>query len=85
MASPKGDSDVPAPPFTPPPAPHEARTRPSEAGSPVVLANQRDERCVDVREATSGSALPRKLALEEEEPLLQDNDERFCLLPVKCA
>lgn len=69
---------------TPPQSFEKPRARSSSPDSPVVLAHQVDQGLVG-----SGRRLPtdgfpaRQLAWDAEEPLLQDNDERFCLLPVK--
>lgn len=82
MASGKEDVEGTVHPLTPPPKAYEERPRSSEPDTPVVLANQVDAPRLDacLREGTPSTAQRR---LDLDEPLLQDNDERFCLLPVK--
>lgn len=69
---------------TPPQSTEKSQTRSSSPDSPVVLANQVDLGLVGAgRRFPTDDLTARQLTFEAEEPLLQDNDERFCLLPVK--
>ncbi|KAL6778272.1 RIR2L [Auxenochlorella protothecoides x Auxenochlorella symbiontica] len=69
---------------TPPQSTEKSQNRSSSPDSPVVLANQVDLGLVGAgRRFPTDDFTARQLTFEAEEPLLQDNDERFCLLPVK--
>lgn len=71
---------------TPSPCAAKPRRREVSPDSPVVLANQVDPGMLQPARLPQDPSSPgtsARAALDAEEPLLQDNDERFCLLPVK--
>lgn len=71
---------------TPSPCAAKPRRREVSPDSPVVLANQADPGTLQPMRLPLDLSSPgtsARAALDAEEPLLQDNDERFCLLPVK--